>query len=169
MEDSRNERLRDEESCSYIERFAEAVSSDPHRVFFIENIERLDYSSQIGIKKAIERGRIPTYTSGEEVSFCDAIIIFSCESFRSRSRACSRSIMHQADVQPQEPDEKITNKGDATQEEIISPSISLDLNISINGEDGNDDANGSQSKSIDEIGLLASVDRCVIFKNHHEF
>ncbi|KAJ8432112.1 hypothetical protein Cgig2_027300 [Carnegiea gigantea] len=169
LEDSRNKRLRDEQSCSYMERFAEAVSSDPHRVFFIEDIKQADYSSQIGIKKAIERGRIPTYVSGEEVSFCDAIIILSCESFSSRSRACSPSIMHKADVQPEERDQKITNKGDASQGEITSPSISLDLNISINDEDGHDDANGSQSQSIDEIGLLASVDRCIIFKNHHEF
>ena len=163
VEDSKNKRLRDEQSCSYIERFAEAVSSDPHRVFFIEDIEQVDYASQIGIKRAIERGRIPNYASGEELSFCDAIVILNCESFRSRSRACSPSTMHKANVQSQEHDKKMINKCDAPPEKIISPSISLDLNISINDEDDDDDANGSQSQCADEIGLLESVDLCITF------
>ena len=58
LEDSRNKRLRDEKSCSYIERFAKEVSKDCHRVFFVEDIEQVDYCSQMGIKKAIERGKI---------------------------------------------------------------------------------------------------------------
>lgn len=167
LEDSRNKRLRDEQSCSYIERFAEAVSNDPHRVFFVEDIEQVDYCSQMGIRKAIERGKITKHSSGEEVSFGDAIIILSCEKFSSRSRACSPSIKHKGDVTPPEDDQEMRNKEDGAclDDTITSPSLSLDLNISIN----DDDDNGVESQySMDEIGLLASVDGCIVFKNHQE-
>ncbi|KAL0344849.1 UNVERIFIED_CONTAM: protein SMAX1-LIKE 3 [Sesamum radiatum] len=87
--DCRNKRGRDEESCiSYIERFAQAVSFNPHRVFLVEDLDQADYCSQMGVKRAVERGRIRN-ACGEEVSFCDAIVILSCESFSCRSRASS--------------------------------------------------------------------------------
>ncbi|GMH09990.1 hypothetical protein Nepgr_011831 [Nepenthes gracilis] len=91
MEVSRNKRRRDERWCNYGERFAEAVSQDPHRVFFIEDIQQMDYSSQMGIKNAIERGGM-IKSNGEEINLNDAIIILSCESSGSRPRACSPSI-----------------------------------------------------------------------------
>ncbi|GAB4833269.1 hypothetical protein Ancab_031516 [Ancistrocladus abbreviatus] len=142
MEDSSNKRARDEQSCSYVERFAEAVSRDPHRVFFVEDIDQVDYSSQMGIKKAIERGIIINY-NGEEISLNDAIIILSCDSFSSRSRACS-------------PSKK--QKTIEEEKEGNGPCVSLDLNISINDDKGEGD------QAVDEIGLLASVDGCVLFK-----
>lgn len=37
---SRNKRSREETSCSYIERFAEAMACNPHRVFLVEDIEQ---------------------------------------------------------------------------------------------------------------------------------
>ena len=73
-EDSRNKRSRDEQSRSYIERFAEAVSSNPHRIFLIEDVEQADYCSQMGFKRAIERGRISN-ADGEEAILSDAIKI----------------------------------------------------------------------------------------------
>ncbi|OMO68545.1 hypothetical protein COLO4_29594 [Corchorus olitorius] len=147
-EDSRNKRSRDEQSCSYIDRFAEAVSSNPHRVFFIEDVEQADYCSQMGFKRAMERGRIAN-ANGEEAILGDAIIILSCESFSSRSRACSPPTKQKSDEE-----EKV-----AALEET-SPCVSLDLNISID----DDDDDRVEEQSIDDIGLLESVDRRIIFK-----
>ncbi|KAF4396967.1 hypothetical protein F8388_004935 [Cannabis sativa] len=73
-------RSRDEQSCSYIERFGEAVSFNPHRVFLVEDVEQADFCSQLGFKRAIERGRVCN-SSGEEVDLRDAIVILSCENF----------------------------------------------------------------------------------------
>ncbi|GAB4856293.1 hypothetical protein Ancab_014221 [Ancistrocladus abbreviatus] len=142
--DSRNKRVRDEQSFSFGERFAEAVSRDPRRVFFVEDIEQVDYSSQMGIKKAIERGRMVN-SNGEEISLQDAIIILSCEIFSSRSRACS-------------PSNKQNVIGQQDKEATASPSVSLDLNLSIN------DGSVEEDQSVDEIGLLASVDSCIMFE-----
>ncbi|CAO2823991.1 unnamed protein product [Amaranthus hypochondriacus] len=173
LEDSRNKRLRDEESCTYIERFAKEVTKDCHRVFFVEDIEQVDYCSQMGIKKAIERGKISKHSSGEDVRFGDAIIILSCEKFRSRSRACSPSSKHIVDnIITQEDKQEMMNKEEINGDVLsTSPSISLDLNISINDDDNDDGINGIVTNhSIDEIiGLLASVDKCINFKNKHEF
>jgi ATP-dependent Clp protease ATP-binding subunit ClpA len=141
-EDCRNKRSRNEQSCSYIERFAEAVSNNPHRVFLVEDVEQADYCSQMGFKRAIERGSV-TNSDGEEVDLSDAIIILSCESFSSRSRACSPPIKQ---------------KSDQDQEKETSSCMSLDLNICINDDDSADD------QSIDDIGLLDSVDKRIIFK-----
>ncbi|KAM0045365.1 putative Clp, repeat (R) domain, Clp domain superfamily protein [Helianthus debilis subsp. tardiflorus] len=133
----RNKRSRDEQSCSYLERLAEAVYVNPHRVFFVEDVDQVDYCSQKGIKRAIEKGKL-THSNGEEVGFCDAIIVLSCERFSSRSRTCSPLVKK-------------------VQEEEESPSASLDLNISF--EEGDEE----QSMSMDDIGLLESVDKCINF------
>ncbi|XWS43353.1 hypothetical protein CRYUN_Cryun16bG0095700 [Craigia yunnanensis] len=146
-EDSRNKRSRDEQSCSYIERFAEAISSNPHRVFFIEDVEQADYCSQMGFKRAIESGRISN-ANGEEAILSDAIIILSCESFSSISRAFSPPTKQKLDGSE---DEKV-----AASEET-SPCVSLDLNISL-------DDDSVEEQSIDDIGLIESVDRRIIFK-----
>ncbi|PWA38683.1 double Clp-N motif-containing P-loop nucleoside triphosphate hydrolases superfamily protein [Artemisia annua] len=138
-DESRNKRSRDEQSCSYLERFAEAVSVNPHRVFLVEDVDQVDYCSQMGIKRAIERGKL-THSNGEELGFCDAIILLSCESFSSRSRQCSPQIK-----------QKVQEEG--------SPCLSLDLNISF------DEDNEEQSKSIDDLGLLECVDKCINFKS----
>ena len=148
-EDLRNKRSRDEQSCSYIERFAEAVASNPHRVFLAEDVEQADYCSQMSIKRATERGKI-TNSNGEEISLSDAIIILSCESFSSRSRACSPPIKQKSDESCEE------EKGGVEAEET-SPCVSLDLNICIDDDSVDDE-------SIDDIGLLESVDRRITFK-----
>ncbi|XP_059668660.1 protein SMAX1-LIKE 3 [Cornus florida] len=149
-EDLRNKRSRDEQSCSYLERFAEAVSTNPHRVFLVEDVEQADYCSQMRIKRAIERGRI-TKSNGEEVILSDGIIILSCESFSSRSRACSPPIKQRSDGCEED-------KGGGGLEET-SPCVSLDLNISFDDDDDN-----AEDQSIDDIGLLESVDRQIIFR-----
>ncbi|KAJ8754722.1 hypothetical protein K2173_012111 [Erythroxylum novogranatense] len=149
-EDCRNKRSRDEQSCSFIKRFAEAVSSNPHRVFLVEDVEQADYCSQMGFKKAIERGRIVD-SNGEEIGLSDAIVILSCESFSSRSRACSPPVKQKIDGSHEE-------KGDAAMDETSPCVSSLDLNISI------DDDHSPEAQSIDDIGLLDSVDRQITFK-----
>ncbi|KAL8227148.1 hypothetical protein R6Q57_016980 [Mikania cordata] len=136
-DEPRNKRSRDEQSCSYLERFAEGVSLNPHRVFLVENVDQADYSSQMGIKRAIERGKL-TSSNGEEVSFCDAIIVLSCESLSSCSRTSSPPVK-----------QKVQEEG--------SPCASLDLNVSF------DEYHEEQSMFLDDIGLLEFVDKCINF------
>ncbi|CAH1447603.1 unnamed protein product [Lactuca virosa] len=140
-DEPRNKRSRDEQSCSYLERFAEAVSANPHRLFLVEDVEQADYCSQMGIKRAIERGKL-IHPKGEEVSFFDAIIVLSCESFSSISRTCSPPV-----------------KQKVQEEEEGSPCGSLDLNISF------DEDHEEESMSMDDIGLLESVDKCINFNS----
>ncbi|KAE8666187.1 hypothetical protein F3Y22_tig00112507pilonHSYRG00249 [Hibiscus syriacus] len=148
-DDSRSKRSRDEQSCSYTDRFSEAVSSNPHRVFFIEDIEQSDYSSQMGFKRAIERGRI-SKANGEDAILSDAIIVLSCESFSSRSRACSPPGKIKLDGFSEE--EKVS-----ASDETTGPCVSLDLNMSI-------DDDSLEEQSIHDIALLESVDRRIVFK-----
>ncbi|XP_054800679.1 protein SMAX1-LIKE 3-like [Prosopis cineraria] len=150
----RNKRSRDERSY-YVERFGDAVSSNPHRVFLLEDIEQADYCSQLGFKRAIERGRIVD-SNGKEISLCDAIIIFSCESFSSRSRPCSPPVKQKLLSEASEKkDDSI-----ATVEET-SPWVSLDLNISI-------DDDCEEDRLAGYMGLLESVDRRIVFKTRQE-
>lgn len=139
-DEPRNKRSRDEQSCSYLERFAEAVSLNPHRVFLVEDLEQADSCSQMGIKRAIERGKLK-HLSGEEVGFNDAIIVLSCESFSSRSRTCSPRVKQKVE----------DHEG--------SPCVSLDLNISFDEDHDHEE----QSMSMNDIGLLESVDKCINF------
>ncbi|CAL1394953.1 unnamed protein product [Linum trigynum] len=156
-------RGRPEDEKSYVERFAEAVGRDPHRVFFVEDVEQADYCSQVGFKRAMESGKVTRRNSSgdedEEVRLGDAIVILSCEgSFSCRSsRACSPTSKH-----------KINNEGravkevgdddddDEKMEEGESPCLSLDLNICIEDDD--------EVQSIDDIGILELVDRRIVFK-----
>lgn len=136
-----NKRARDENGQSYLERFIEAVQENTNRVFFMEDIEQVDYHSQMGIKKAIKNGEI-TLSNGESILLKDAIVIFSCESFSSISRACSPSAKRNYRDNEQE-----------TVEECEKDSmISLDLNIS------------NEHESVSDIGILDLVDKQVIFK-----
>ncbi|KAL2503135.1 Double Clp-N motif-containing P-loop nucleoside triphosphate hydrolase superfamily protein [Forsythia ovata] len=148
-DDYRNKRTRDEQSSSYIDRFAQAVSANPHRIFLVEDLDQADYFSQIGIKRAIEKGRI-TNENSEEVSLCDAIIILSCDSFSTRSRGSSPSTKQKSDGSLQEEKE--------AGEEEKCPCVSLDLNI------GFDDETIEDNQSIDDLGILEIVDRRIVFK-----
>ncbi|KAJ4848927.1 hypothetical protein Tsubulata_004584 [Turnera subulata] len=159
-EDCRNKRSRDEQSCSYIERFAEAVSINPRRVFLVEDVEQADYCSLIGFKRAIERGRIRN-PQGEEVGLSDAIIILSCESFSSRSRASSPStVLKQKTDGPHEAEGK-SGDGSALMQDDASPCMSLDLNISV--DDQNEEEEEESTHDIN--GLLESVDRRIVFRS----
>ncbi|KAH0721126.1 hypothetical protein KY290_006042 [Solanum tuberosum] len=139
-----NKRSRDEQSWSYIDKFGQGVACNSHCVFYLDDLEEIDYCSLRGIKKAIERGTITNSSSGEEVSLDDAIIILSCDNFGSKSsRGCSPNVK-------QKIEEKISTS---------SSCVSLDLNLSI------DDQDLSSDDGDDAIGLLQSVDRCIFFQN----
>ncbi|KAE8729287.1 transcription factor E2FA-like [Hibiscus syriacus] len=127
----------------------DAVSCNPHRVFFIEDVEQSDYFSQMGFRRTIQKGRI-SRANGEEAVLSDAIVILSCESFSSRSRACSPPAKLKSDCISQE--EKV-----GASEETTSPCVSLDLNMSI-------DDDSLEEQSIQDIGLLEYVDRRIVFK-----
>lgn len=145
-----NKRARDEHGQSYLERFAEAVQENANRVFFMEDVEQVDYHSQMGIKKAIKSGTI-TINGDQTIPLNDAIVILSSESFNSGSRACSPSIRR-----------KYTNND---QQETIDDCakechISLDLNVAT--EDHNRSYEHHSVGS--DIGILDLVDNQVIFK-----
>ncbi|KAI7751479.1 hypothetical protein M8C21_022553 [Ambrosia artemisiifolia] len=146
-----NKRARDENGQSYLERFTEAVQENPNRVFFMEDVEQVDYHSQMGIKKAIKNGRI-TLNDGQTVPFNDAIVIFSCESFSSISRACSPSIRQKYGEGEGERQETVEDCGKES-------AISLDLNIATE-----DHKSSYEQESVCDIGILDAVDKQVIFK-----
>ncbi|PWA79301.1 Clp, N-terminal [Artemisia annua] len=83
-----NKRTRNKYSQGYIERIAKAVQENASRIFFMEDVDQVDYHSQMGIKKAIESGTIPL-PCGQSIHLKDAIFILSCESFTSGSKTCS--------------------------------------------------------------------------------
>ncbi|CAN6837844.1 unnamed protein product [Brassica oleracea] len=143
--DSRNKRSRDEQNWSYIERFSEAVSLNPRRVFLVEDIEQADYLSLMGFKRAIERGRVCN-SSGVEAYLRDAIVILSCERFSSRSRACSPPV-----------NQKSSDGSDQSEDKNGATCVVLDLNLSL--DDG-----VCEKEPCDEIGLLEAVDGRFHFK-----
>ncbi|KAL2324979.1 hypothetical protein Fmac_024037 [Flemingia macrophylla] len=140
---SKRKRPREELKSSYIQRFGEAVNENPHRVFFMEDLDQVDYFSQKGVKQAMQSGSI-TLADGESVPLKDAIVVFSCESLAS---LMSRS--------PVRKSPSAENKGKETMDGESS-NLSLDLNIAI--EDGSSGDNG----------ILELVDKQINF-NIQEF
>uniref|UniRef100_A0A6N2M0A0 Clp R domain-containing protein n=1 Tax=Salix viminalis TaxID=40686 RepID=A0A6N2M0A0_SALVM len=143
-EESKNKRSRDELGCSYLERLGLTLNENPHRVFFMEDVDQVDNCSQKGIKQAIENGNV-TLPDGEKVPLKDAIIIFSCESFSSVTCSPPRR-QKTGDNHEDREDERVM--------EEKSLVLSLDLNISF----------GDDQCSLAEHGILESVDRQVVFK-----
>lgn len=133
-------RSRAEASHSRLQSLFEAIREDPHRVIMMEDIEQVDHYTLAGIMRAMERGKLQSY-GGEEVSLGDAIIILSCESFDSRSRACSPLIKQRAESE----DDK-----------EVDTCVSLDLNLCAADEDLDDHC-------FDSAGLLECVDRAFFF------
>ncbi|KAF2318177.1 hypothetical protein GH714_002147 [Hevea brasiliensis] len=150
-EEFKNKRPRDELGSSYHERFGLALNENPHRVFFMEDMEQVDYCSQKAIKQAIESGRL-ALPDGDNVPLKDAIIIFSCESFSSVSRGCSPPRRLKIG-------EKEGNKDEENESEDKNQVVSLDLNIAIKVED-----DGDEYYNIAENGIQQIVDRQIIFK-----
>ncbi|GER43384.1 double Clp-N motif-containing P-loop nucleosidetriphosphate hydrolases superfamily protein, partial [Striga asiatica] len=133
-------------SSSYVARLGRAVSENPHRVFLLENLEQVDRCSRMGIKRAIETGRIMDET-GQEFGFRDAIIVLGCKGF-GPTRAHSL-------------DKRETDKNGVVEEDE-SQCFSLDLNVSLEGEAIDDD--DDEGFEFDEFGIFENVDRCLVFK-----
>ncbi|XP_022764336.1 protein SMAX1-LIKE 3-like [Durio zibethinus] len=149
-EESNNKRKKDESGRSYLERLGEALNENPHRVLFMEDLEQVDYSSRKSIKQAIESGRIAV-SDGETVPVKDAIIIFSCESYQSVSRACSPR---------RRPNTSETEETKASDMEQKNSSPCLDLNIAIE-----DNSSADENSSVTGyIGILEYVDKDIIFR-----
>ncbi|KAF8044248.1 hypothetical protein BT93_A2284 [Corymbia citriodora subsp. variegata] len=136
-ENNGNKRLRDEHSSGYIEKFAEELSKNPHRVFFVEDVEEADYTAQMGFKRAMQRGRISS-SVGDEVELSDAIVIFSCE--RSSSGSPTNFMLKSSHE--------------------TRSCLSLDLNTLVEEDNAEDD---DHDHSTDDIGLSGWVDGRVAF------
>ncbi|KAL1342300.1 protein SMAX1-LIKE 3 isoform X1 [Arachis hypogaea] len=145
---NKKKRPRNEFGSSYLQRFGEAVNENPHRVFFMEDLDQVDNFSQKGIKKAIESGSL-MLPACESVPLKDAIVIFSCESFFSSSSS-SKPSSDECKGKGKENGDDDDNK----MEEKSSMSLCLDLNIAIE-----DDA----SRGGDIIGILELVDKQINF------
>ncbi|XP_022993770.1 protein SMAX1-LIKE 3-like [Cucurbita maxima] len=100
-------RTRDELGSSYLQRFAEAVNENPHRLFFMEDINQIDHCSLMGIKEVIQKGSVKL-SDGEFCLLKDAIIVFNAE---------ERTIKQE-------------------QEQEHEPFVSLDLNIAVEDSNG---------------------------------
>ncbi|CAA2976256.1 Hypothetical predicted protein [Olea europaea subsp. europaea] len=142
-EEVSNKRERDEHGGSYFDRFADAMRDNPSRVFFMEDVDQLDYHSRKGIERVIENGSI-TLSDGDSVPLNDAIIIFNCENFSSKSRACAPLTQQKCDKM-----ERDQENG----EELKQERALLDLNIATEDED-----------SVFDHGILDLVDKQVVFK-----
>jgi hypothetical protein len=140
-DDQPTKRARLEASQVFSERLFEALRENPRRVILMENIEQEDYLCQMAIKAAIESGMVRS-KNGDEVCVGDAIIILSCESFDSRSRACSPRNKR-----------KVEETKEIEGEEFGCSS--LDLNLSVIDE---------MECSFDDIELLKAVDRALFFR-----
>lgn len=139
-----NKRARNEHGGSLYNRFSDAVRDNPSRVFYVEDVDQLDYRSLRELKRAIKDGSV-ALGDGELVLMRDAIVIFSCENFSCESRACSPPIGEKGCEDDEENSDEHKEFG------------VLDLNIAT--EDGNEDQN-----SVPEIGILDLVDKKVVFK-----
>ncbi|KAK8672691.1 hypothetical protein V6N13_111055 [Hibiscus sabdariffa] len=89
--DNKRKRSDNLGSGDVLQRFEEALKENPHKVFFVEDIEHINYCCLKRIKQAIESRKV-TFSNGVTVPITDAIVNFSCESFSSMSRACSSRI-----------------------------------------------------------------------------
>ncbi|XP_031478912.1 protein SMAX1-LIKE 3-like [Nymphaea colorata] len=156
-EDFRGKRCREEQDgFSYFGKLSEAIRYNPHRVVFLEDIEQVDYHSMINIKRSIERGMV-FGPDGDEVSVGDAIVIMSCESFRSKSRACSPCVKQKSGGSSEEvEEERLSSVESGERDNGSSPCISLDLNLSV-----------EDNESVEqycEVELPKCVDRSFVFE-----
>ncbi|CAN6439095.1 unnamed protein product [Victoria cruziana] len=156
-DDFRGKRCREEpDGFSYFGKLSEAIRCNPHRVIFLEDVEQVDYHTMINIKRSMERGMV-FGPDGDEVSVGDAIVILSCESFRSKSRACSPCVKQKSGASSEEvEEERLSSVESGEKENGTSPCISLDLNLSV-----------EDNESVEqycEVELLKCVDRSFVFE-----
>uniref|UniRef100_A0A0D9W4T1 Clp R domain-containing protein n=1 Tax=Leersia perrieri TaxID=77586 RepID=A0A0D9W4T1_9ORYZ len=147
-------------SNACLERLYDAVSENPHRVIFVEDVEQGDHSWQVGIKEAIDRGVLRSQT-GDEVGVGDAIIILSCESFEARSRAGSPLSKKMKVEKEDEAKEGQTSDHDRKEIEGVGASSCFDLNIDMESDQADELKSG-------DVCLLTAVDRALLFRRQED-
>jgi hypothetical protein len=142
---------------AYLERLYEAISENPHRVIFMEDVEQAGRSCQVGIKEAIESGVVRNH-AGDEVSVGDAVIILCCESLDdARSRACSPpSKKVKVEVEERNAGDHDEHNGDGASSS--SPSC-IDLNVNVEG-----DLAAGDEHNFGDVCLITAVDRTLFFR-----
>lgn len=141
-----NKRSRLESDQGYLEKLFHALRENPHRVIFMEDVDRLDYNCKMCITRAIGGGVIRNDV-GEEVSFHDSIVVLSCDVFNSRSRACSPQAKHKLYHEEKEL---------ASDQREVDSGFCLDLNLSAD--------DNTEECCFDDVGLLETVDKVFCFK-----
>ncbi|KAG6495784.1 protein SMAX1-LIKE 3-like [Zingiber officinale] len=124
-------RPRFEENESCLDRLFQSINENPHRIILIEeDIEQLDHQTQMGLKDAMEGGKLRS-NCGVEVSLSDAIIILtSRKGFKHKSSGINEH------------------------EKEVNSHLSLDLHLStVVYHDNTQDY-----VSFDRVGLSESVD-----------
>ena len=165
-EDHRSKRPRTPppagEPAAYLERLYEAISENPHRVMFMEDVKQAGRDCQLGIKEAIESGVVRNH-AGDEVGVGDAIIILSCESFDARSRACSppskkvKVELEEANKEGRTGDHEHKEDGASSS----SPSC-IDLNVNV------DQSDQAGEHGSGDLCLLTAVDRTLFFRRQEK-
>ncbi|CAN6241815.1 unnamed protein product [Urochloa humidicola] len=142
-----------------VERLYEALSENPHRVIFVEDVEQAGRSCRVGIKEAIETGVVRN-RAGDEVSAGDAIIILSCESFDDAgSRACSppsKKVKVEAVEEEGEVERNGHREHNGDGASTSSPSC-IDLNVNVESNQAGEHDSG-------DVCLLTAVDRTLLFR-----
>ncbi|CAN6228051.1 unnamed protein product [Urochloa humidicola] len=140
-----------------VERLYDALSENPHRVIFMEDVEQAGRSCRVGIKEAIETGVVRNRV-GDEVSVGDAVIILSCESFDDAgSRACSPpSKKVKVEVEEGEVERTGDHERNGDGASSSSPSC-IDLNVNVESDQAGEHDSG-------DICLLTAVDRTLLFR-----
>jgi hypothetical protein len=140
-----------------LERLYEAVSENPHRVILVEDVDQADRDCELGIKEAIESGVVRNRTGDDVVGLGDTIVILSCENFEgSRSRACSPPPSKQMKLETME-DATEEQTSDRKPDEAGSSCFDLNINVETYQVD---------KVHVDDVCLLAAVDRTLFFKRH---
>uniref|UniRef100_A0ACD6A3U8 Uncharacterized protein n=1 Tax=Avena sativa TaxID=4498 RepID=A0ACD6A3U8_AVESA len=140
----------------YAQRFYEVIRENPRRVVMIDDIEQLDRGSEIGIKKAIQTGRMRG-CNGDEISLEDAIIVLSCEAFDSRSRVSSPRVKQRVSIN----DDGDEEHNGVEKEKMKLPCFSLDLNACAAADD--DEGDEEEDSLVDDVQEISDVVDGVFF------
>lgn len=141
----------------YGQRFYEVIHDNPRRVVMIDGIEQLDHGSEIGIKKAIESGRMRG-CDGNEITLEDAIVVLSCEALDSRSRASSPRIKQRVSIN----DDGDEEHSGVEKEKMKPPCFSLDLNVCVADDDGEGDE--EEERLVEDVEISDVVDGVFFFR-----
>ncbi|KAK6135935.1 hypothetical protein DH2020_030318 [Rehmannia glutinosa] len=83
QEEISKKRARIECGGNIYDRFVDDVRCNPSRVFYVDDADQLDYGSVKGFRRAMKDGNVAVCDGDQLVFMKDAIVIFSCENFKS--------------------------------------------------------------------------------------